>query len=70
MGDVISADTVLRGLARVDVRAAARRLLAACRTHDVDVSVRRRDVELLLATVAANAPAPAVGRPQLHPAQQ
>ena len=53
---------------RADIRAAIRRLFAACRTEGIDVVVQRRDVELILAVFKAQAPLTLM--PSLHPEQR
>lgn len=66
----ISSVTVLRGVARADLRSAARRLTAACREDAADVTVRRRDVELLLALAVSHVAARGAQMPDLHPGQR
>ena len=61
---------VFRGVARADIRSAARRLIAACRDDVADVTVRRRDVELLLALAVSHLAERGATMPDLHPGQR
>lgn len=70
----ISPESVTKGVVRSDLRAAVRRLFAACRANAVEVNVQRRDVEVLLIAVAVAAtrsPTPPEASPaSFHPAQR
>jgi hypothetical protein len=56
--------------ARADIRGAVRRLIAAAARDEVEVTVMRRDVEVLLATVVSGRRQARPEGPDLHPEQR
>ena len=55
---------------RAAIRAAVKRLIASIKIDAVEVTVQRRDIEVLLAAVASGRRMQGAEAPVLHPAQQ